>query len=237
MELLDTQVVLVSRKLDAVGLAYQPLKEELLDHICCAIEAQLDQGMAFEQAFEEAFDTFGEDEMQEIEKQTIQLIHQKKLIMKKVSFLTLFLLLSVTTIIWGSRQDPPWGSPISGDFEVSSGFGYRMHPKLKVKKMHMGIDIKAGIGTEVKATADGVVLKALTSSGGYGTHVVIQHDDHYQTLYSQLSTDLKVKVGDKVKAGDVIGVIGTPHFATGPHLHYEVIKDGANEDPASYLGL
>jgi murein DD-endopeptidase MepM/ murein hydrolase activator NlpD len=149
----------------------------------------------------------------------------------------LLLLLLVTTFIWANRQDPPWGSPIKGDFEISSNFGYRMHPIKKIKKLHTGIDIKAALGTEVLATADGVVTKALVSAGGYGTYVVIQHDENYQTLYSQLDPDLKVKVGDKVKAGAVIGLVGVPHFGTGPHLHYEVLKDGVKEDPAPYIGL
>ena len=238
MELQAAEVEIVAQRLEEAGLKYLPLKEELLDHICCEMEALIAAGMPFGVALDRAFDTFREDEMKKIEKQTIQLIHQKRLIMKKVSVLTLLLLLTVTTLIWANRQeDPPWGSPIKGDFEISSNFGYRMHPLKKIKKLHTGIDIRAKLGTEVLATADGVVTKALVSAGGYGTYVVIQHDDHYQTLYSQLDSDLMVKVGDKVKTGTVIGLIGEPHFGTGPHLHYEVLKDGEKEDPAPYMGL
>jgi len=116
----------------------------------------------------------------------------------------------------------------------TSGYGYRIHPIYKEKKFHMGLDLAAEKGTPVKATADGIVEKAEYKPEGYGRFLVIMHNDEYTTLYAQLS-EMNVKVGDKVKKGEVIGAVGSSGMSTAPHLHYEVRKDGEPVDPADYF--
>jgi murein DD-endopeptidase MepM/ murein hydrolase activator NlpD len=116
---------------------------------------------------------------------------------------------------------------------LASGYGYRIDPIYKVNKMHWGMDFSAPTGTDIFATGDGRVQSVVNSRSGYGRHVVIDHGYGYQTLYAHMSkTD--VKRGQKVKRGDIIGQVGNTGKSSGPHLHYEVIKDGKKINPANF---
>lgn len=117
---------------------------------------------------------------------------------------------------------------------TASGFGMRMHPVYNVPKLHSGIDFTAKTGTEIFSTGDGVIEKVTKSYTGYGKHVVIDHGFGYKTLYAHMSA-FKVKKGQKVKRGDVIGAVGNTGTSTGPHLHYEVIRNGRKIDPANFF--
>lgn len=116
---------------------------------------------------------------------------------------------------------------------MASGYGYRTHPIYKVRKMHWGMDFSAPTGTEIFATGDGTVAQVILSRGGYGKHVVIDHGFGYETLYAHM-TKINVKRGQKVKRGDVIGLVGNTGTSSAPHLHYEVIKDGKKINPAHF---
>ncbi|HEY4539387.1 MAG TPA: peptidoglycan DD-metalloendopeptidase family protein [Faecalibacter sp.] len=116
---------------------------------------------------------------------------------------------------------------------VASGYGSRFHPILKVNKMHNGLDFAASTGTPIYATGDGTVKMAGFNSG-YGNVVVIRHSNGYETLYAHMSR-LKARNGAKVKRGDVIGYVGSTGLSTGPHLHYEIHKDGKPVDPVMYF--
>ncbi|MBK9760360.1 MAG: M23 family metallopeptidase [Flavobacteriales bacterium] len=118
--------------------------------------------------------------------------------------------------------------------QVSSGFGERMHPILKIIKMHEGLDFTSPVGTEIYASGDGRVTFAEYSTSGYGIHIIIDHGFGYETLYGHLSR-LKVSNGQRVKRGDLIGYSGNTGLSSGPHLHYEVHKSGTAVDPANYL--
>ncbi len=117
---------------------------------------------------------------------------------------------------------------------VTSNFGYRTDPFDEAKKFHQGMDISAAEGTPVIATADGKVILVSTQPGGYGKHIVIAHDEVYQTKYAQLSS-MEVKEGETVKRGQLIGRVGSSGRSTAPHLHYEVYKDGKAVDPVNYI--
>lgn len=117
---------------------------------------------------------------------------------------------------------------------IASGFGYRIHPIYKIAKMHAGLDFSAEIGTEIYATGDGVIEAVDSKLSGYGHHVVIQHGYGYETLYAHMSK-VSVRPGEKVTRGQVIGYVGNTGTSTGPHLHYEVIKNGTKVDPAFYF--
>lgn len=116
---------------------------------------------------------------------------------------------------------------------TASGWGWRIHPIYKIKKFHEGMDFSAPIGTEVYATGDGTVSTVETSYSGYGKHVKIDHGFGYVTIYAHMSK-FNVKVGQKVKRGDIIGFVGTTGISTGPHLHYEVVKKGQKVNPQLY---
>jgi murein DD-endopeptidase MepM/ murein hydrolase activator NlpD len=117
---------------------------------------------------------------------------------------------------------------------IASGFGYRIHPVYKTGKMHTGIDFTAPKGTEIYATGDGIVINSEATSTGYGRHVIINHGYGYQTLYGHMNR-ITVHKGQKLKRGDLIGYVGNTGSSTGPHLHYEVIKDGEKVNPVNYF--
>jgi len=123
--------------------------------------------------------------------------------------------------------------PIKNMKQITSGFGYRYHPILKTLRKHTGVDIAAERGTPVYATADGVVEEEEGTSG-YGIVVVINHGYSYKTLYAHLSKKV-VKVGKRVKRGELIGYVGNTGLSVGPHLHYEVIKNGEKVNPIHYF--
>ena len=114
-----------------------------------------------------------------------------------------------------------------------SGFGLRIDPIYKTRRMHTGMDFTAPRGTDVYATGDGVVELVERKRWGYGKSIVINHGFGYKTRYAHLSA-FKVKQGQKVKRGELIGLIGSTGKSTGPHLHYEVIKNGKKVNPIGY---
>jgi murein DD-endopeptidase MepM/ murein hydrolase activator NlpD len=117
--------------------------------------------------------------------------------------------------------------------QMASGFGYRTDPFTKARKMHEGMDFTAKTGTPIYATGDGVVAKADNSLSGYGNHIEISHGFGYLTLYAHLSK-YKVRQGQRVKRGDVIGYVGSTGRSQAPHLHYEVHKDGKVVNPINF---
>ena len=126
--------------------------------------------------------------------------------------------------------------PVSNEklTRVASGFNWRIHPIYKVRHFHTGIDFTAPRGTEIYATGDGVVDDVISKGRGYGNHIVIDHGFGYQTLYAHMSR-FKVRKGEKVKRGDVIGYVGSTGTSTAPHLHYEVIKNGEKINPMNFF--
>lgn len=115
---------------------------------------------------------------------------------------------------------------------ISSGFDtHRKHPILNRIRAHKGIDYAARTGTPVKSAGDGKVA-FIGNKGGYGQVLIIEHGEHYETLYAHLS-DFKrgIESGDLVKQGEIIGYVGQTGLATGPHLHYEFLVDGNHHNP------
>ena len=117
--------------------------------------------------------------------------------------------------------------------EYLSGFGYRKHPVFKILKMHTGIDFGAPTGTTVHATGNGKVVRVEFKKDGYGRNIVIDHGYEYQTLYAHLSK-VEVKVGEKIKRGQIIGRVGSTGTSTAPHLHYEVIYKKKKINPLPF---
>jgi len=117
---------------------------------------------------------------------------------------------------------------------IGSLYGYRTDPFYKVSKFHEGIDFTAAVGTPIYATGDGVVSEAEYNSGGYGNKIVINHGYSYETVYAHLSK-IKVKPGQRIKRGEVIGLMGNTGKSTAPHLHYEVHKAGTPMNPIYFF--
>ena len=116
---------------------------------------------------------------------------------------------------------------------MSSRFGYRVHPIFGDTRLHTGLDFSAGAGTPIRASGPGRVVWA-GPRGGYGNLVAIEHGNGLATLYAHQSR-IDVTIGQKVGAGDVVGLVGSTGFSTGPHLHFETRELGTPADPLFYL--
>jgi len=127
----------------------------------------------------------------------------------------------------------PLRSPLAGDLEMTSPFGVRIDPFVHAPSMHTGMDFHATAGDPIYATAAGKVVKA-GWEGGYGQMVEIDHGEGFSTRYGHMSA-IGVTVGQKVRAGQVIGRVGSTGRSTGPHLHYETRVNGEAVNPERFL--
>jgi len=127
----------------------------------------------------------------------------------------------------------PVREPLAGGHDVTSGFGIRRDPFVGSMAMHPGLDLRASRGTPVRATADGVVSIA-GRNAGYGNMVEIEHKNGVSTRYGHLSA-IAVAEGQHVKAGEIVGRVGSTGRSTGPHLHYETRINGEPTDPSPFL--
>ncbi|MFL3000762.1 MAG: M23 family metallopeptidase [Cytophagales bacterium] len=117
---------------------------------------------------------------------------------------------------------------------VASGFGTRIDPFLKVKRMHYGLDFSVKKGTPIYATADGRVVIIKSSFGGLGKYIYLDHGNGYRTVYGHLNK-FNVRKGQKVKRGELIAYSGNSGRSTAPHLHYEVHKNGKKLNPVNFF--
>jgi murein DD-endopeptidase MepM/ murein hydrolase activator NlpD len=139
-----------------------------------------------------------------------------------------------TDVIAREMINVPIGYPYSG--ELKSFFGYRSNPfSGRGSEFHKGLDIKGNTGDKIQCTASGTVEKA-EYDGGYGKSITINHGNGFRTIFGHLS-DFNVKYGDKVKAGDIIGFLGSTGRSTGPHLHYEIKYKDESIDPINFLNI
>ncbi len=134
-----------------------------------------------------------------------------------------------------SEEAPSFMLPIPASElkRISSGFGMRMHPLLKKQRFHGGVDFLAPMGTEVYASADGII-KMAHYDGNWGKRIQIMHSAGFGTDYAHMKV-LFVKAGQHVKQGDLIGYLGNTGMSVGPHLHFEIRKDGERVNPEGYL--
>lgn len=123
--------------------------------------------------------------------------------------------------------------PSAASTRVTSEFGYRIHPILKVNKLHTGLDIGAASGTEVLAANYGTVIKSEWNNS-YGYFVMVDHGGSIVTLYAH-NSKLLVKTGDVVSKGQAIALVGSTGSSTGPHIHFEVRVDGQYKNPRDWL--
>lgn len=137
----------------------------------------------------------------------------------------------VVTNQQASSSGMVWPAP--GYNTITSPFGYRVHPIFGVKKMHTGVDIPTPMGASIVAVDDGVVQHS-GGLGGYGNTVIIDHGGQIATLYAHNSS-LLVKAGQRVGKGQIIAKAGSTGYSTGPHLHFEVRKNGSYINPEPWI--
>ena len=140
--------------------------------------------------------------------------------------------LSILGAIKGKAKRFPISNPAPGS-DISSSFGVRKDPLLGTPALHAGMDFRATTGTSIRASGAGEIVSA-GWNGGYGQMVEIDHGNGLHTRYAHMSRVL-VKTGDKVSAGDIVGKVGSTGRSTGPHLHYEVRRDGAPLNPIKFI--
>ncbi len=116
---------------------------------------------------------------------------------------------------------------------MASGYGWRSDPFTKARKKHWGMDFTSPVGTPIYASGDGVVERADQNSSGYGKHIRIDHGFGFISLYAHMSK-YNVRKGQKVKRGNLIGFVGNTGRSQGPHLHYEIIKNGVKINPIDF---
>lgn len=123
--------------------------------------------------------------------------------------------------------------PLAANIPVTSPFGYRIHPILRYRKLHTGIDYGASMGTPVMASKKGCVIFA-NNKGGYGATIEIKHDAQYSTLYAH-NSKLLVEVGRCVNQGDVVALSGNTGMSTSTHVHFEIRENNKPIDPSELL--
>ena len=139
------------------------------------------------------------------------------------------------SLIWvnadgvGGEESSRMGLPVRG--RVTSGFGTRFHPILGYARFHKGLDLAARSGTPIVAAADGRVVSA-GWHGGYGQQIEIAHAGGLETTYGHMSR-MAARAGELVRKGQVIGYVGSTGLSTGPHLHFEVMRNGRSVNPAT----
>jgi murein DD-endopeptidase MepM/ murein hydrolase activator NlpD len=131
------------------------------------------------------------------------------------------------------REARPRGMPLLVSARLSSFYGVRPNPFGRSYEFHPGIDMAVAYGTPIYATAPGTVLEA-NFAGGFGNHVLLDHDYELRTLYGHMSK-MAVTAGTAVKRGQIIGYVGSTGRSSGPHLHYGVYVQGKTVDPKPYL--
>lgn len=133
----------------------------------------------------------------------------------------------------GARSSSMFALPMPG--QLTSPYGYRRHPMGGGEKFHHGVDIATKEGSEIGAAAAGTVSR-VGYNGSYGRYIIITHGGGYETLYAHLSRQL-VRAGQEIDQGQLIGREGDTGRSTGPHLHFEIHKNGHSVDPESYIGV
>lgn len=169
-------------------------------------------------------------------KKRIQMMNKRKSSLKSlwIYFLALPLAVIVSlAFVVQSEDHTPSIKPIK-NVDVTSGFGMRKNPLNSEMKLHGGVDLRAKLGTPVVATAKGTVTTA-KDQNNWGNLIIIKHGDTYDTWYAHLQ-DIQVEEGDIVEQGTQIGTVGNTGRSLGPHLHYEIRKNGERVNPEPYLG-
>lgn len=130
-------------------------------------------------------------------------------------------------------REVAFATPVEG-YAVNSNFGMRRHPVSGKMKAHKGVDIAAPTGAPVEASAEGVVLRTGYQASGFGNFVEVRHPNGLTTVYAHLSR-VEVAQGERVHQGEALGKVGSTGLSTGPHLHFEVRKDGIQMNPMRVL--
>lgn len=174
-----------------------------------------------------------EEDKKQLQELKVKLENEENSIQDKISEITNAYTVTENISGYNSQIVSSNGWPVQGYTRISSPYGMRIHPVLKVAKMHTGIDIPAPTGANVLSIDNGKVIYSGVQ-GGYGNTVMVLHDDGKVSLYAHNSS-ITVNNGQRVSKGQVIAKIGSTGRSTGPHLHFEIRINGSHVNPINYL--
>jgi len=228
----------IAELIKLAGVSSDAMIEEMTDHYLTEIEYAVGLGSSEQKAIRDTYQNIAQTDLKSIDQRG----NKTKWLF---GALALVLLIFIVTFQFETTRDPisiadkesialPNGWPIKSDINhIASGFGVKFHPISNTKIFHKGIDIKASTGTEVLATGDGLITESgYNHSSGY--YIIVRHNDQYSTRYLHLSK-LEITDDQKVKKGDIIGLVGNSGISLNPHLHYEVIKNEIVVDPLEVI--
>lgn len=237
--LTDAHVEHVVRDLKRRGLLYTPLLDDLVDHVCCLTEARMGEGAAFEEAYAAALRDFGHTRgLRRVQRRTRAALSPHLTLIKRMAYTSAALAASLFfALSFGASAQEPSVLPFAKEHlvRVSADFGQVGKFWRDTGKVHRGVDFVVPEGTPIYATAAGVV-EVRDEPESYGLNVIVTHGETYASRYSHLSR-FAVEDGQAVRQGDLIGYAGNTGRSTGPHLHYEVLRDGEPVDPSAYYDL
>ncbi len=221
---------IIYQLLKQAGLKNKALQEEYLDHYTTQFEQLVISGKTESEAFSQVKKSIDQLDINYINSEFFNLNYKNNIIMITTIFIALF----GSFLLISNQNEPPHISPIALEkLDITSQFGYRIHPLDKKKKMHKGIDIKAELGTPVIAPSSGRIIE-VGQNQSLGKYIVIQHDEIYATRYHHLN-EICVKKNQKVKKGEPIGKVGSSGLSLAPHLHYEVLENGKHVNPRDFI--
>lgn len=175
-----------------------------------------------------------EDEINSTRKTLQQLEAEEDELISEASKISDYIRRLATANVMYVGGEMQWPAP--GNFRIASAYGYRIHPIFRSRRFHSGIDITARQGEPISAANSGTVVFA-GSRRGYGNTVIIDHGGGITTLYAHImNRGILVREGQRVNVGDVIAKVGSTGWSTGPHLHFEVRRNGDHENPMPFLG-
>lgn len=220
--LTDEQLEYIQQQLEQMGLHYLPLLNELTDHVCCAVEKEMDKGLSFEEAYTQVMQNLHTNEMLSIQQQTALMVSRKFGLTRRVAVFStsvaasLLLFVIVSNAKERSNIDPVRYTP-------ASIYNQQIQVECQNKQLHTGYDYLVPEGTPVVATGTGRVITIKNDREGFGKYIIISHEGKYETLYAHLSAQV-VYAGQQVEKGEVIGYSGKSGAAREPHLHYQLQK-------------
>lgn len=217
------------------------LKQEIIDH-----KASLEQNKADEIAVQQQLEASKAElnkqmsaknaQMQKIENAEDSELEKLRAIDKEEQRLSAEVKAMATKLAAQNKKDYVGGNltwPCPGNTRITSKFGMRFHPVLKYNKLHTGVDVGAPKGAKIVSANAGTVITS-TYNASYGNYVMVDHGGNMVTLYAHMSSR-SVKKGDVVKKGQQLGLVGSTGYSTGPHLHFEIIKNGKYVDPMTHF--
>ncbi|MEM8558030.1 MAG: M23 family metallopeptidase [Bacteroidota bacterium] len=237
--LTDAQVEHIVADLRYRGLLYAPLLDDLVDHVCCLTEARLDEAEPFEDAYAAALAGFGGTRgLHRIQRRTRSAASPHVTLLRTMAYASTAVAAALFAVLsFNASAQEPSVLPFAKEHlvRVSAEFGQAAKAWRGTQRLHRGVDFVVPEGTPIYATGPGVV-EVRDDPHGYGLNIVLTHSNVYTSRYSHLSR-FAVEDGQTVTQGDLIGYAGNTGRSTGPHLHYEVLRNGEPVDPSAYYEL